>query len=36
LLGFEQARVERFERHEGKILGGLLIALGLAVVIVET
>ncbi len=36
LLGFEQARFERFEKHEGKILGALLIALGLAVVIAET
>ncbi len=36
LLGFGQARFARFEKHEGKILGGLLIALGLAVVIVET
>ena len=30
LLGFEQARFERFEQYEGKVLGGLLIALGLA------
>jgi nickel/cobalt transporter (NicO) family protein len=36
LLGFKRARFEQFEKHEGKILGGLLIALGLAVVIVET
>ncbi len=36
LLGFGRARFARFEKHEGKILGGLLIALGLAVVIVET
>jgi len=36
LLGFEQARLERFEQYEGKVLGGLLIALGLAILIVET
>ncbi len=35
LLGFQHARFDRFEQHEGKVLGGLLIALGLAVLIAE-
>jgi ABC-type nickel/cobalt efflux system permease component RcnA len=35
LLGYQHARFDRFEQHEGKILGGLLMALGLAVLIVE-
>ncbi len=35
LLGFQHARFDRFEKHEGKILGSLLIALGLVVLIVE-
>ncbi len=36
LLGLEQARFEKLEHYEGRIAGGLLIALGLAVLILET
>jgi len=36
LKGFEHLEIEALERHEGRILGGMLIALSLAVVILET
>jgi nickel/cobalt transporter (NicO) family protein len=36
LIGFKHAKFDRFERHENKVLGGLLISLGLAILILET
>ncbi len=36
LIGFPHATFDRFERHESKVLGGLLILLGLAVLILES
>jgi len=36
LKGFEHLEFEVLERHEGRILGAMLIALSLAVVILET
>ncbi len=36
LIGFQHAKFDRFERYESKILGALLISLGVAVLILET
>ena len=36
LIGFPHATFDRFERYESKVLGGLLISLGIAVLILET
>lgn len=36
LIGFPHATFDRFERYESKVLGGLLILLGLAVLILES
>ncbi len=36
LIGFQHARFDRFERYESKILGTLLISLGIAVLFLET
>lgn len=35
LIGFKHARFDRFERYENKVLGALLISLGIAVLILE-
>jgi nickel/cobalt transporter (NicO) family protein len=36
LVGLPHARFDRFERYESKVLGGLLILLGIAVLILES
>lgn len=36
LRGLQQFKLEALARHEGRILGGILIALGLAVIVLET
>jgi ABC-type nickel/cobalt efflux system permease component RcnA len=36
LIGLPHARFDRFERYESKVLGGLLILLGIAVLILES
>jgi nickel/cobalt transporter (NicO) family protein len=36
LIGLPHARFDRFERYESKVLGGLLILLGVALLILET
>ena len=35
LMGLEHVKLDRLERHEGRIAGGLLMALGLAVLVLE-
>jgi nickel/cobalt exporter len=36
LIGLPHARFDRFERYESKVLGGLLVLLGIAVLILES